>query len=149
MKKNLIYIILSILLLISISINIYLLVKKESKNNTEYNFYKCSLIEKEDGYENKKTSIIKYDNIGRAIFENIEYREKFNNDEEYKMVKEARMNVKENNYEYIDNEHSIVDRYEIDHSINDKNIEKFSWVKYIIDEYKKNDYTCKKITNEE
>ena len=149
MKKKLFYIILSIVLLISISINIYLLIKIESNNNTEYNFYKCSFIEKEDDYENKKTSIIKYDNIGRAIFENIEYRETFNNDEEYKMVKEARMNVKENNYEYIDNEHSIVDRYEIDHSIDDKNNEKFSWLKHIIDEYKKKGYICEKITDRE
>lgn len=147
MKKVLIDIVLCVVLLVSIVVNIFLLMKE--KDDNKYNLYECSFIELEENYEKSKVSTIDYDDIGRIVYENISYIEKFNDPEEYKMIKESRKNVKENNYEYIDDKNSIVEKYEFDYTVDNNNDEQYIWVKHVIDEYVKNGYTCKVITNEE
>lgn len=140
MKKYLGYLILGLALLVSIIINGFQFI-----SNDDNNIYECSKIAREDDYEMIETVIIEYDKIGRIISENIKYVEKFNDDNEYKLIKESRMSVKENNYRYNDKENSIIDEYNLDFTIDENNNEQFTWVKYILDNYNDKEYACKTI----
>ena len=138
MKKYLGYLILSLVLLVSIIINVFQFV-----GNKDSNIYECRKTTKQDDYKMVETVLIEYDGTGRVISEKIKSVEKFNDANEYKLVKESRVGSKENNYKYKDKDKTIINAYELDFMNGEDDEEIFAWIKYILDGYNEKGYTCK------
>lgn len=148
MKRKIWYIVPIVLLIISIILNIFQFTNKNKCDANEYKLIECQKIEQKENYQRIEKSIIKYDNIGRAMSEKFEYIDKYNSAEEYNFIKDYKTKNKDYDYKFFDDDYSIIESVENLHNVDENNNEQFVWVRHIINNYTTNGYTCKNVNKE-